>query len=212
MTYSAIIFDMDGVLLDSTSCHENAFKSVLSKYDIRSFHYENIAGMHTKAAFEKVFKENGISVSEEELKQCISLKRDNAFAALFASSPIDSSVNRVIASLSKKYKLALASSASGRLVEWFLKSSKTESYFSVQLSGDQVKHAKPSPEIYTLAAKKLSLPAEKCLVIEDAASGIQSAISAGMDVFVRLGTLSEAPKGEHIKASFKNLVELEELL
>ena len=213
MTPAAPIFDMDGVLLNSTTAHESAFKTVLEKYRLKTWSYDAIAGMHTKTAFEKIFKENDLKLSEKELEFLIFEKRKLAFEALEKLEPIEPDAAEVLLSLSREYKLALASSASRRLVDWFCSHSKTTDLFSTILCGDEVKDAKTCPNIYLLAAERLTLEPEECLVIEDAESGIEAAFRAGIPVCVKLGTLKDIPKTDkRVQKTFRTLTDLLDLL
>ncbi len=213
MKYDAVIFDMDGVLLDSTPAHESAFRKVMGPYGVKNWDYPEIAGMHTETAMRKLFKEAKYEISEEELKACIFKKRKLAFEELSNFTVIGKEIFEVLSALSQRYPLALASSASSRLVQWFVENSKTRGLWKTILSGEDVKQAKPAPEIYLKAAEKLAMTPQNCVVIEDALSGIQSALAAGMDVFVRLGTLSQLPQGEpKVRKGFYQLSELLQIL
>jgi beta-phosphoglucomutase len=94
--------------------------------------------------------------------------------------------------VSNSKKIALASSSSKKNVNLFLHSSKTKQFFSTVLTGDDVALAKPHPEIYIKAANLLNIKPDKILVIEDALSGVDAAINAGLSVIAITGTYSRS--------------------
>ena len=92
--------------------------------------------------------------------------------------------------MSKDYKLALASSSSKKNVNLFLDKSKTKKFFDVVLSGDDVKNAKPDPEIYLTVLKSLKYKDQEVYIIEDSKNGILAGIKAKIKVIGITSSLS----------------------
>ncbi len=175
----AIIFDLDGVLFLSSSAHERAYREVLKETGVTDFRYEDVAGMRTDQAFRKIL---GAQTTDSQIKAFAARKSDLASQYLTANPPLIADCHEVVLGFRELARLALASSSGRRNVELFLKSSGTQEAFDVVLSGDQVTRAKPDPEIYRLALERLGLAASECLVVEDAESGVQAALAAGIRV------------------------------
>lgn len=186
----AIIFDMDGVLFLSGDSHTRAFQEVLKDIGIFHFSYASIAGMRTDDAMRKVITENGLYVSEDDIAEMVRLKRSLAIDLLLENGRIVSGSDFLLKKLSSRYRLALASSASPKTVELFLKMSGCKSDFDFCIDGSMVSEAKPSPEIYLIALKRLNMAPEECIVIEDAISGVRAARDAGIRVLGVAGTES----------------------
>lgn len=89
----------------------------------------------------------------------------------------------------KGYKLALASSAAPARIQMFLKKLKLEKYFQTVVSGDDVDHSKPDPDIFLLAAERLGVKPRDCVVVEDATNGVQAASRAGMKCIAYAGSI-----------------------
>lgn len=189
----AVIFDMDGVLFLSSDCHERAFREVFAKIGIMDFSYAAVAGMRTEEAIEKILRENGKSISQGIIHELSNEKRKRVLTLLGEEGDIAPESKGLIDILRKKYRLVLASSASPQTVEFFLRKSGYADAFEVCLNGSSVSKAKPDPEIYLLAAKRLDIAPKWCIVIEDALSGVEAAKRAGMQVIAILGT-EEAEK------------------
>lgn len=181
--FTGIIFDMDGVLLHSSPIHAEAFRTVLADLPIAGFDYAAIAGMRTDEALRKVLAANGITLTEEELRAKGVEKSHLARIRIREQNPVDPDCGRLLASLAVQYHLALASSASQETINVFLGRNGLRDHFSCVLHGDDVKRAKPDPEIYELACQRLGMAAKQCLVIEDAASGVQAGKAAGATVW-----------------------------
>lgn len=77
-------------------------------------------------------------------------------------------------------KTAIASSSSGEIIRRYLATSKTADFFDVCVSGNEVPRGKPYPDIWLAAAKRLDVPAEQCVVVEDSYNGVRSGHAAGM--------------------------------
>jgi HAD superfamily hydrolase (TIGR01509 family) len=179
----AIIFDMDGVLFLSSGCHERAFQETLSGIGIVGFSYASIAGMRTDDAMRKVLAENGRGdVDDSELDALVEDKRGRARGLLAEEGVVADGAAELVAHLHGKYRLALASSASPRSVELFLKRSGFSETLEFSLDGSMVPNAKPAPDIYDLAVRKLGLKPGQCVVIEDAVNGVQAAVAANIPV------------------------------
>ncbi len=187
----AVIFDMDGVLFLSSDCHERAYREVLNEIGISDFSYASVAGMRTDEAMVKVLSERGRKFSSEELWVLVSAKRKKALELLETEGRIAPGSEQLVHALQERYRLALVSSASPQTVEFFIRKCGFSDVFSVVLDGSMVKEAKPSPEIYQEATKRLDIAPERCIVVEDASSGVRAGRNAGMWVVGVIGTESE---------------------
>ncbi len=174
----AVIFDMDGVLFLSNDCHEKAWTETLKTIGITHYEYAAIAGMRTDDAFVKLLREHGKEENKYDIPQLVAEKRKKALELLRQEGKIAPGSREVIEYLRKKYRLALASSASPQTVAFFLEKSGYQDAFEIILDGSMVEYAKPAPDIYRLAAKKFGLRPKDCVVIEDSLSGITAALEA----------------------------------
>jgi len=174
-----VVFDMDGVLLDSTACHSQAFGEILIPLGIHNFSYSRFAGWRTPEVFRTVFLEAGLPVTEAEIADCSKRKSARSRELLEENSQIFTFCAPVVSNLAAVYPLALASSGSRGSVENFLEKSGLRGAFRVVVSGDDVSRAKPDPEIFTRAVAGLDLASSRCVVVEDAEAGIQAACAAG---------------------------------
>ena len=209
----AVIFDMDGVLFHSSHCHEQAYNETLRSIGIDNYSYRHLAGMRTNEAIRKALQERGKDISENEIERLVKDKQTRAQRLLTESASIALGADAILRKLKRNFQLALASSASWGTVETYLKLSGHERFFSVCLDGSAVTEAKPSPEIYLLAAQKLKVPAESCVVIEDAQNGVAAAIAAHMPVIAIVGTDSaKALQQAGASAVISSLQEIELLL
>lgn len=186
----ALIFDMDGVLFLSSDCHEEAFREVFASCGIKDFLYASIAGMRTDDAFRKIFVENGKVLDNSQLKVLVEEKRKKALALLAEKGEIMAGSSDLVAYLRGKYRLALASSASPRTVELFLRKSGYADAFEFCLDGSTVLKSKPEPDIYQLALEKFGLEPKQCVVIEDSVSGVRAALRAKIPVIALAGEAS----------------------
>jgi len=179
----AVVFDMDGVLLDSSPIHAAAYLEALGAFPIPSFQYSRLAGLRTKDGIRRILSENGIALAEEQIDSIAAVKSKIALERMIRENPIAPGARGVLESLSPRHKLALASSGSAASVNAFLDCNGLRSFFECVLHSGDIVSAKPSPEIFLAAFQRLGIPPEKCAVVEDAVAGIQAARAAGGVVF-----------------------------
>ena len=176
----AIIFDMNGVLIDDEHIHELAFGKVLLNYGVKISHddYQKIcAGKTDRAGFEELAKTYKIPIDPD----AAILEKGKYYLSLFPSQKRTFlGAIELVRALSQKYVLALTSSAVKDEVELILQTFKIRELFKTIVSAEDVEHGKPDPEPYLLTARKLGLSPKDCVAIEDSPSGIHSAIASGM--------------------------------
>lgn len=180
--FAAIVFDMDGVLLDSEPLHYQALSSVLRADGVSLSRAANEAfiGSTVEATFGALIAQYGLPRSMAEYIQTY----DAAVLEVLEAprQPADGVVDLLCAARARGMRVALASSSRRLWIDATLRSIGLSRAFEVVVSGDDVQHGKPDPEIYLLAASCLGLPPEHCLAIEDAPNGVLSARRAGMSV------------------------------
>jgi len=179
---AGVIFDLDGVLMQSGPAHARAFIQVLADYGIGEFTYDRFAGQRTLDVFREVFAKRGIAVSDDEVAACSRRKSELARGWMSAAMPITEDCVSVIGELSGRYRLALASSGSRRSVDVFLDATGLHGAFLSVLSGDDVCFAKPDPELFSRSIEALHARPHECAVVEDAEAGIAAARNAGARV------------------------------
>jgi len=178
----AIIFDMDGVIVDTEPLTDAHHKSYLLELgaDLDAKPFVPQRGKNSRGTWE-VFKD--IYQLEHDIDFLIESGRQKYIAHLqtLAEIPIIDGVRELIHALhAAGYRIALASSSNPKRIDLFLNQLKLMNYFEELVSGDDVQHGKPAPDCYLLAAKKLGVKPKDCVVIEDASFGVQAAKAAGM--------------------------------
>jgi len=175
----AIIFDMDGVLIDSEILKARAWGKTLENYTKSGYDfYMRSFGPSDFVIAEKALKEFNFNADPQE----IASKWNESYHELLKLDlqPIKSSIE-FLKSISRKYKIGLASSEERKTIDNNLKRLNIDNYFHSIVSGkDEAKNNKPDPEIYLIMSKKIGSKPPQCLAIEDSPAGIESAKSAGM--------------------------------
>lgn len=179
----AVIFDMDGVIIDSEMEYLKKDLDFARKKN-PSVVQEQLFGM-VGASKEDAWKcmEQAINNGQtwEELREefrSIDVYTDMDYQKIFRPE-----VREILAKLKESgFLLALASSTQMDIIQRVLKENGIDGYFQVVVSGSQFKRSKPDPEIYHYTAKALGVREQECFVIEDSAFGITAAHNAGMTV------------------------------
>lgn len=176
-----IIFDMDGVLLDSEPMHQEIIYETfqLEGIPFDKAYIQTLTGMSAFPMWEKVKRDAQRSESVEEL---IKFHRDYFFKRLpEVKVPLVPHVKDVLEKFKNEGKhLSLASSSGRKLIDIFTQQTNIAHYFEVIMSGEDVKYSKPNPEIFLKVAQWYGLPATQFTVIEDSSNGVKAAKSAGM--------------------------------
>jgi beta-phosphoglucomutase len=210
----AVIFDLDGVLIDSAPFHRAAFEEVFRPLGIDDFDYPRYAGWRTPDVVENVLRAAARTPEPELVLEMAAAKSRIARERLAAANPVAPDCVAVLEELSRHYALALASSGSRQSVELFLAANGCASLFGSVLSGDDVKNAKPAPEIYERSFQALHIAPANGAIVEDAAAGILAATSAGAGIVI--GFAGTSPAGELLSAGadlvIQTLSELPDLL
>jgi HAD superfamily hydrolase (TIGR01509 family) len=178
----AAIFDLDGVLADSEPWWNEIDAKLLAEYGV-TYHGEyhrNVLGVSYRLAVEFYKKAFGLSAPTEEL-----MRRRGEIAAEFFANRVGlfPSTRVVLEELREmNLRLAVATSSMSASARPFLNRHELTTFFDVIVTGEEIERGKPAPDIYLRAAGKLGIPADACLVIEDALSGIAAAKAAKMRV------------------------------
>lgn len=177
---SGILFDMDGVLIDSEAYIAQAAILFFADYGIKAKteDFQPFVGAGENRYIGGVAEKYGLALDIEDAKDKVYQKYAQLVLGHVGAMP---GVVRFLSNARKAgLKMAVASSADRTKVEINLRAIGAEAgWFDVILSGSQVKRKKPFPDIYQFAALSLGLACEDCLVVEDAVNGVQAAKAAG---------------------------------
>ena len=179
----SILLDMDGVLLDSSETHTQCYRETFESFGLSyQFEYHDFAGRSTIDVMTEVSEnlrlDADLAVSMTEFKQ---QKVREKFLEM-ENVPLFPFVALDLEKLSKKFKLALCTSASKDTVQTFLKSGIDSEMFTSIVTSKDVKQSKPNPEIYSKAMREMESRPENCLVVEDSESGIIAGVRSGAEV------------------------------
>lgn len=176
----AIIFDMDGVLIDSEPLHLLSMQRFLGRFGIEYGEGDNheFLGRKDLVIAEILIERFKLQMTPLEF---VGFKEE-ILRDLVRTQPVARPGLYEILPRAKKagIKMAVASSATLGTIELVMETLKIGDYFLNLCSGDQVKNGKPAPDIFLMAAEKIAVEPEACLVIEDTINGLKAGKSAGM--------------------------------
>lgn len=180
MAFKAVIFDMDGVLIDSEPLWEEAETKLLKSkgIDYDPLFRDKVVGLGQSELSKLIIREFGVDCSPEELTSQrieILLQIYDEKLTMFEGS------KALIEDLrGGGLKTALASSSPMKAISYVLKRFSIGKLFDVVVSGDCVQNGKPAPDIYLRAARRLGVKPSECAAVEDSPRGAKSAVAAGM--------------------------------
>jgi HAD superfamily hydrolase (TIGR01509 family) len=175
----AIIFDMNGVIIDDEHIHEKAFQETVKDFGIHLTHKDYLsccAGKTDRQGYLDIERETKVKLPIDKLLN----KKSQMYIRLFPENKIAyKGVIKLIKDLSKQYIVALTSSSSRAEVDLIIDEFDIKNNFKTTISGDDMQNGKPNPEPYIKTVEILQVKPTECVVIEDSYNGIKSAKDAG---------------------------------
>lgn len=193
MDFDLVVFDLDGVLVNTSPCHEQAFSDLWNLLGIAGPRYEMIAGRKTVEVIEQFAAEIKPDRRREEL---VRFKQERAREYLSSAQIAFEDSAECLRLLADEGRLlALGTGASRTTTELVLRRFGWQTVFPVVVTGEDVAAGKPAPDIYRLAIARSGASAERTLIVEDSEAGLAAAGAAeAYSVSVRSGVRSDHPR------------------
>jgi beta-phosphoglucomutase len=185
-----VIFDLDGVLVDSYQMHYECWRSIAEEYSRRVTQkkFDSLFGRRGRDIVRQIW---GSDLSDEQVTSIHKRKQALYRESLQAHFPaMDGAPELIDALVGAGFVLAIGSSAPRENIEMSLKGLGRENSFKAMVSGSEVTRGKPDPQVFQVAAQRLGVKPSHCAVIEDAPAGIAAAVAGGMTAIALSGTAS----------------------
>ena len=181
MVPGAVIFDLDGVLLDSETVWDTARRQVTAVNGGRwsDDAQREMMGMSSTEWSAYMHDELGVELSPEAISATVVDRLEQLYKERL---PLLPGARQAVTALAYHWPLGLASSANRPIIELVLDLSRLRPCFATTVSSEEVARGKPAPDVYLEAARRLNVPAARCVAIEDSSSGLRSGSAAGMAV------------------------------
>jgi beta-phosphoglucomutase len=185
MERRAIIFDLDGVIVSTDNCHYQAWKKLADEEGIYFDEEINqrLRGVSRMDSLEIILERANRNYSIAE-KNEMAERKNNYYRDLIRKLTPDHilpGVMRVLNGL-KNNEIKIAIGSSSKNTSLILEKIGLDDFFDAVADGNDIAKSKPDPEVFLIAAEKLGVPPEKCLVVEDANAGVEAALTGGMAV------------------------------
>lgn len=180
MIIEAIIFDLDGVLIDSEETWSRVRGDVVARHGglWTEADQRNVMGDNSRQWSAYIKRTWNVPLSEEEIFQEVLATMIVGYQEQ-PPAVLPGAADAIVA-LRARYPLAVASSSPRDLIAVALRVAGFAGAFQAIVSSDDVSHGKPAPDVYLLAAERLGVPAPQCAAVEDSTNGIRAAVAAGM--------------------------------
>jgi beta-phosphoglucomutase len=185
----AVIFDFDGVIVDSEMVHFEAFNKALKSYEVRiskEQYFEEYLGLTDRDLLRTLVKEGRLKINESQI-ETIARKKTQIFEETAKQAPVIDGVREFLELLEQNdITTAICSGALSAEIGMILKNANLRRFFEVIVSAEQAAKGKPAPDGFLITLEKLNekahelIKANQCVVIEDSRWGLEAAKSAGM--------------------------------
>ncbi len=193
--FSAVIFDMDGLMLDTEVIGKRSWEKSAEKLGITLpiDYYPRVIGRTTKSIRPMLLEWFG-----NEFPVDAFIEESNRFyheTIHTTPPPVKPGLKGLLTELNQVgIPCGVATSTKRPSAVYKLTATFLINYFKILTTGDEVEHSKPAPDIYLLAAKRLGFPPQECLALEDSPTGIKAAKSAGMTAFMVPDMVAPTPE------------------
>ncbi|WP_116044227.1 HAD family hydrolase [Amycolatopsis palatopharyngis] len=198
MALAAVVFDMDGVLVDSEHLWEENWVAYAARHQVEWTDSDTatVQGMSAPEWAAYLAERSGTPETPVEVEDAVV---DGMIAAIEAGqAPLLPGADAMVREVSARVPIAMASSAARRVIDAILHTHDLEREFTATVSSAEVARGKPSPDVYAEAASRLGLRGADCLGVEDSSNGIRAAAAAGLTV-VALPNPTYPPKPDALE-------------
>ncbi|HYV55607.1 MAG TPA: HAD family phosphatase [Chitinophagaceae bacterium] len=205
-----VIFDMDGVIIDSEPVYFKIDKEMFEELNIAvSFEeHSTYVGTSSQNMWDAIIKKHGIPGDPGKLMR----KEYNLYMDYLVNAndlqPIDGVMELINGLHENNFKLILASSSRMEIIDIILKKFKLSDLFIAKVSGSELAHSKPHPEIFLRSAQLAGSEPKECIVIEDSKNGVAAAKAAGMKC---IGFLNPSSGHQNLKDADRVIQSFKEL-
>jgi HAD superfamily hydrolase (TIGR01509 family) len=178
---AAVIFDLDGVLIDSERAWESARRKLALESGGRwaDDAQAQMMGMSSPEWTRWMHDELDVPLEGDEIFRAVTEELSNAYRERL---PLLPGARQAVARMAKHWPLAIASSSSRILIDLVLELAELDRLFKASVSSEEVARGKPAPDVYLEAARKLGVDPAACAAVEDSTNGIRAGAAAGMRV------------------------------
>jgi len=202
-----VIFDLDGVIVDTAKYHFIAWKHIANKlgFDFTEAHNEQLKGVSRVRSLDLILDLSGQTIETEEKERLLIEKNEHYLSLIsdMGQSEILPGILELLKYL-KEQNIPFSLGSASKNARLILKTLNLLDLFDAIVDGNDVTNAKPDPEVFLRAAEKLNLKAEQCIVVEDAVAGVDAANNAGM-ISIGIGEEANLHKADHVLPSTKEL-------
>ena len=176
--YKALIFDCDGTLADTMPTHVKAWVATYKSFDIDITEqpFFDMGGLPNRAIIETLNHRFGYNLDVETVQEA----KEGRFVEMLHTIEEIKAVADIARAHHGKVPIAVASSGLGRIVHQTLTATGLMPLFDIVVTADDVEHGKPAPDLFLLAAQRLGVAPEDCIVYEDGDPGLEAAARANM--------------------------------
>lgn len=205
----AVVFDLDGVIVDSEQVWDAAREAVARERGGRWHEQaqQDMMGMSSTEWSRYMHDVIGLAEPPEDINAEVVRRLEARYAEHL---PLVAGALAVVGGLADVFRLGLASSSNPRVIETVLATAGLARFFGAVVSSEEVVHGKPEPDVFLEAARRLGVPAKRCVAIEDSGNGIRAAHAAGMRVLA-VPNRTYPPSREELALAAGVLASLEEL-
>jgi HAD superfamily hydrolase (TIGR01509 family) len=209
--FQAVIFDMDGVIVDSEERHERAFLEVVREIgygDKLALRFADYIGRSDQVLWVDFVARHKPPCTVEQL---LVMKRDRMVELIRREQPLFDGLPALVEKLAARYVLGLASGSERQVVQEVLEIESLGRFFGAVVTDTDISHGKPAPDIFLRTAELLKVPPQRCCVIEDSKPGVAAALAADMEVIAITNT-HPAEELQHATRVVRTYQEIERLL
>ena len=207
---SPIIFDLDGVIVDSEPHHRSAFYEVLGELGYSLDHGMNFEDYVGRSDFEMFVDFVARHKPPQTVEELTARKRRKVVDIMRTIQPVFPGLPDLVAELAPRHPLAVASGSEHPVIEAALSIKGLRQFFSVVVSSSDVPNGKPAPDVFLRTAELLGAAPQNCWVVEDSKPGIAAGLAAGMRVIAIANTHppEELTQATHVVKTYREIARL----
>jgi HAD superfamily hydrolase (TIGR01509 family) len=181
VSVAAVVFDLDGVLVDSEQLWDRARRELVDERGgaWREEATRAMMGMSSREWSRYLHDELQVDLEPAEISASVVAKLEQLYREQL---PLLPGARAAVLALAEHWPLGLASSANREVIDLVLELSELEDSFAATVSSEEVPRGKPAPDVYLETARRLAVPPTDCAAVEDSTNGLRAAAAAGMRV------------------------------